>query len=128
MRIAIPSADPNGLDGYIADHFGRAEYYTFIDLEDKEIKDVKVVKTPFVEHGPGDIPKFVQQNGGNLVIARGMGHRAIEFFQQLGIDVITGAQGKIKDVMDLFIKELLKNDDSWRNESQYQQHNHEHGV
>ena len=128
MRVAIPSADSAGLEGHVADHFGRAEYYTFIDLDGKNIKNIEVVKTPFIEHGPGDIPKFIHEHGGNLVIARGMGHRAIEFFQQLGIDVITGAQGKIKDVMDLFIKEMLKNDESWRNEPQYQQHTHEHGL
>ena len=38
------------------------------------------------------------------MIAGGMGPRAIDFFNQLGIDVATGAQGKVRDVVEAYLR------------------------
>ena len=114
MRIAIPSTSPEGLSSEVSSHFGRAPYYTFVDIEEGEIKNVEVVPVPFENHGPGDLPNFVKEHGGEVVIAYGMGHRAVDFFQQLGVDVVTGAMGKIEDVVKAFIHEILEVDPYWK--------------
>ncbi len=114
MRVAIPSINDAGLNSEVSGHFGRSPYYTFVDIEDGEIKNVEVLPVPFEDHGPGDLPNFVKEHGGEVVIAYGMGHRAVDFFQQLGIDVVTGANGRIRDVVNAFIHNLLEVDPYWK--------------
>jgi len=114
MIIAIPSTGPEGLDSEVSMHFGRTSYYTFVKVENGEIKDVQSIATPFEEHGPGDIPSFIKDNGGELVLAYGMGHRAVEFFQMLGIDVILGVHGKVGDVISAYLNKNLKVVEDWK--------------
>ncbi len=114
MRIAIPSIDDRGLESEVSPHFGRSPYYTFVDIENEKIENVEVLPVPFEEHGPGDLPNFVKEHRGEVVIAYGMGHRAMDFFQQLGIEVVTGAMGRIKDVIDAFIHQILEVDPYWK--------------
>ncbi|MDV3103513.1 NifB/NifX family molybdenum-iron cluster-binding protein [Thermococcus waiotapuensis] len=114
MRIAIPAEDGGGLESNVSGHFGRAKYFVFVDVEDKEIKGYEVVEVPFEEHGPGDLPRFVKEHGGEVVLAYGMGQRAIAFFNDLGIGVVTGAYGPIKDVVKAFIEQVLEVDPYWR--------------
>ena len=42
-------------------------------------------------HEPGVLPKWLHEQGTNIVIAGGMGARAQNLFNQNGIKVITGA-------------------------------------
>ena len=42
-------------------------------------------------HEPGVLPNWLNQMGASVVIAGGMGHRAIQLFDQAGIKVVTGA-------------------------------------
>ncbi len=114
MRIAIPSISDEGLESEVSGHFGRSPYYTFVDIEDGEIKNVEVVPVPFEDHGPGDLPNFVKEHGGEVVIAYGMGHKAVDFFYQMNIDVVTGAAGKIRDVIEAFIHNMLEVDPYWK--------------
>ncbi len=104
MRIAIPSIDDKGLDSFVGEHFGRSPFYTIVDIEKSEIKNVKAIKTPFGSHSPGDIPNFLFSQKVNVIIARGIGWRAKDWFKKLGIQVITGASGKIRDIVQSFIK------------------------
>ena len=122
MRVAIPSIDNRGLDSEVCRHFGRASYFTFVDIENGKIKNVVVAQVPFEEHGPGDLPNFIKENGGEVVIAYGMGNRAIEFFESLGIDVVTGASGKVGDVVRAIINQMLETDPYWKEKIEREKH------
>ena len=122
MRIALPCSDNNGLESRISMHFGRSPYYAFVDVEENKIKNVEIVPVPFAEHGPGDLPNFVKENGGDVVIAYGMGGRAVDFFNQLGIDVVTGASGTVKEVVDAFLKNRLDTDKDWKSKEEFGHH------
>ncbi|RLI65403.1 MAG: dinitrogenase iron-molybdenum cofactor [Candidatus Asgardarchaeum californiense] len=122
MKIAIPCNDNNGLESEISMHFGRSPYYTFISVGNNKIEKVEVIPVPFAEHGPGDLPNFVKENNGEVVIAYGMGGRAVDFFNQLGIRVITGAQGKVKDAVDAFLKNNLEIDKDWKSKEDFGHH------
>ncbi|MCD6474049.1 MAG: NifB/NifX family molybdenum-iron cluster-binding protein [Thermoplasmata archaeon] len=124
MKIAIPSEDEKGLESEISMHFGRCRYYTFIEIEDGELKNVEVVKVSFEEHGYGELPEFIKKHGANLVIAYGMGERAIDYFNNLGIDVITGVKGKIKEVVEKFVEGKLFIDANWKNSGEFGKHEH----
>jgi len=114
MRIAIPAEDNRGLESNVSRHFGRAEYFVFVDVEEGKTKNVEVVEVPFDEHSPGDLPNFIKEHNAEVVLAYGMGRRAIEYFNQLGIEVVTGAYGKIKDVVEAFIHQVLEVDPYWK--------------
>ena len=42
-------------------------------------------------HEPGVLPRWLQEMGADVIIAGGMGARALDLFVQNGIKVITGA-------------------------------------
>ncbi len=114
MRIAIPAEDNRGLESSVSGHFGRAKYFVFVDVEGNGIKGAEVVEVPFDEHNPGDLPNFIREHGGEVVLAYGMGRRAMAFFNELGIEVVTGAHGRIKDVVEAFIHQVLEVDPYWK--------------
>jgi len=122
MRIAIPCSNNNGLKSEISMHFGRSPYYAFVDVEGNKIKNFEILPVPFAEHGPGDLPNFVKENKGEVVIAYGMGGRAVDFFNRLGIDVITGASGTVKEVVDAFLKNRLDTDKDWKSKEEFGHH------
>jgi predicted Fe-Mo cluster-binding NifX family protein len=104
-RIALASEDGTGLDGSLSAHFGRCPFYTFVNVEGDRILGFEVVKNPyFPNHQPGVIPQFIHSQKANVMIAGGMGPRAIDFFTQFGIDVATGAQGKVRDVVEAYLR------------------------
>lgn len=86
MRIAIPLAE-----GQLAMHFGHCEKFALIDvdLDKKEILGREDVVPP--PHQPGLLPPWLAQRGANLIIAGGMGQRALELFHAQNIDVLIGA-------------------------------------
>jgi len=86
MRVAIPLAEK-----LLSMHFGHCQEFVLIDVdvEKKEIIGSKVLPSP--EHQPGLLPKWLQEQGANLIIAGGMGMRAQNLFAEAGIDVLVGA-------------------------------------
>ncbi len=110
MRIAFATEDKLGLDGEVSMHFGRCSYYTILDVEgNNEVKSCQVVDNPhFGNHVPGKVPEFIHSQKANVIIAGGMGPRAIEFFDGYGIEAVTGAFGKIKDVLDSYLQGKLR--------------------
>lgn len=105
MKIALATDDNKGLEAVLSHHFGRCPYYILVDIDGKEIKDVKSVKNPFYEsHGqPGEVPDFINSLGAEVIISGGMGPKAIGFFQQLEIQALTGASGIVGDVIKAYI-------------------------
>ncbi len=126
MRIAIPSKDDGGLNSEIAHHFGKAKYYTFVDvnLEEKKIIGYEIVEIPFESHDPGDLPLFVKEHDGELVMAYGLGAQAQEFFNYMGIKVLTGVHGKIEVVVRAFLEGKLHElmDIRWKNKKDFEKH------
>jgi predicted Fe-Mo cluster-binding NifX family protein len=84
MRFAIPMAE-----GKLTLHFGHSESFTLIDSEDGEIVGREDVPAP--EHQPGLLPRWLAERGANVIIAGGMGGRALGLFAEQGIEVAVGA-------------------------------------
>ncbi|MBI5584203.1 MAG: P-loop NTPase, partial [Deltaproteobacteria bacterium] len=84
LKIAIPLAE-----GLLCNHFGHCEQFALIDLKDQEITQQELVTPP--PHEPGLLPRWLGEKGVNLIIAGGMGQRAITLFTERGIQVLTGA-------------------------------------
>jgi predicted Fe-Mo cluster-binding NifX family protein len=84
LKIAIPLAE-----GILCNHFGHCEQFALIDLKGSEIAAKQMVTPP--PHEPGLLPRWLGEKGVNLIIAGGMGQRALSLFSENGIKVLTGA-------------------------------------
>ena len=103
MRIAVSVDTNSGLDSMVAAHFGRCPYFAIVDLEDGEVRSTRVVDNPFyAQHEPGQVPGFIQRQGVDLMIASGMGGRAIQFFRQSGVGVACGASGTVREALTAY--------------------------
>ncbi len=105
MRIAI-STD----NGMVSAHFGRCPVFTIVEIENGNILKKEQIENP--GHQPGLIPQFLHEKGINCIVAGGMGMRAKGFFEEFGIETITGISGSVDDVIDELINGTLKGTDS----------------
>jgi predicted Fe-Mo cluster-binding NifX family protein len=92
MRFAIPVQDGN-----LSRHFGHGEKFALIDVDPKlgTVTDKKEIKAP--PHQPGLLPRWLAEQAVNVVIAAGMGPRAVSLFAEHGIEVIVGAPAEAPD-------------------------------
>lgn len=109
QKIAIPSMAPGGMEAVSSGHFGHCEAFTLIDVEGKEIKDVKVLPNPPHEQGGCMAPvMLLKEKGVDVIIVGGIGMRPMMGFQQVGIQVYSGASGNVESVINDFIEGRLK--------------------
>lgn len=109
MRVAISVDDSNGLDSVVSPHFGRCPYYILVDLDGQEVKRVNAVPNPnYGRHAPGTVPAFIQDQGADVMLAGGMGRRAIALFQQYGIEAVTGAGGTVHRALAQYLGGALQ--------------------
>lgn len=92
--------------GNVSQHFGRAPEFVFVTIEDNEVVKKQVLPNP--GHEVGSIPKFISEQGAECMIVGGIGHRAIDFFNQYGIEVIRGIVGNIEDVIKKVLEGTLE--------------------
>ncbi len=109
MRIAITSESTAGLDSPVSYHFGRCPYYTIVEVEDSKVKEaVAVSNAGAAGHSPGELPALIKQYGVNVLLTGGMGPQAVDFFTQYGIEVVTGAQGTVRNALELYFSGQLR--------------------
>ncbi len=84
FKIAVPLAE-----GVLTNHFGHCEQFAIMEVENGVVKSKEIIVPP--PHEPGLLPKWLGERSVNLIIAGGMGQRALELFGAQNIKVVTGA-------------------------------------
>jgi predicted Fe-Mo cluster-binding NifX family protein len=84
MKFAIPLSE-----GKLTAHFGHCREFALIEVDNNEITKKETHVPP--PHEPGVLPAWLHSLGADVIIAGGMGGRAIDLFEQNGINVIIGA-------------------------------------
>ncbi|MFH1941070.1 MAG: NifB/NifX family molybdenum-iron cluster-binding protein, partial [bacterium] len=109
-RIAVAAEDEGELQASVSPHFGRCPFYTIVEIENNKINKSHKVENPFYgEHGqPGQVPAFIRDQGAHVIISGGMGPRAVGFFNDFSIEVVTGAAGKVSAVVEGYLHGTLK--------------------
>lgn len=108
MRIAIPTAD-----GHLCPHFGHCEAFALIDVDPETKEIVQTVMVPAPDHQPGLLPQWLHHHRATVVIAGGMGQRAVNLFAQNGIQVIVGAPSDSPEsVARAYLTNTLKTGDN----------------
>jgi len=110
-RIAIPSNGDGGLKGTRAGHFGHCDVFTFVDVENGEIKAVTTLANQ--EHAQGGcmVPvNLLAENRVNALVVGGIGMRPLMGFRQVGINVFHDDQRTDIEpvVMDLIQDKLAE--------------------
>jgi predicted Fe-Mo cluster-binding NifX family protein len=104
MRVAVSADNRNGLDSVVSPHFGRCPHFVLVDLDDHDVREVQEVDNPYYgHHQPGQVPAFISSLGANVMLTGGMGGRAIMFFQQFGIEGVTGAYGTVRQSLERYL-------------------------
>ena len=105
MRIAIST------DGkYVSEHFGRCPSFTLVDIGNGKLINRTIIDNP--GHSPGYIPEFLHEKGVSCIVCGGMGLRAKEIFEHLGIQSIMGIEGSVEDIINTIKTGVLEGKDS----------------
>ncbi len=123
MRLAIATEN-----GVVAAHFGRCPQYTLVDLENGEEVRRATIENP--GHEPGRIPALLNDHRADVVVAGGMGRKAQDLFESMGIQQIVGVQGGIDAIVTGCLDGTLEGGESLcshesANEHEHKGHNHE---
>jgi predicted Fe-Mo cluster-binding NifX family protein len=88
MKVVIPTSTPDGLLAKRGAHFGKADFYVIVEIENNEIVDVDFVQNPGHAGGAcGNAVTNIQSLGADALIVSGIGGRPLEGFKQVGIKV-----------------------------------------
>jgi len=101
-RIAIPSNGEGGLNGTRSGHFGHCDVFTFVDVEEGNIKNISTIQNQAHVQGGCMVPvNLLSEHNVNFLIVGGIGMRPLMGFQQVGIDVYYDAErAEIKPVVE----------------------------
>lgn len=101
MKIAVASEGEQ-----VTHHFGHCQNFNIFEVKNNGIMERKSVDNP--GHKPGALPVFLSNEGVQVVIAGGVGKRAVELFDEKGIEVITGIRGKADEVVIQYLAGQLE--------------------
>jgi len=79
-------------NGQLTAHFGHCERFAILETENDIVIEEKYVDPPV--HQPGIYPKFLADIGVKIIIAGGMGQKALDLFAQNNIEVRMGVNSE----------------------------------
>lgn len=105
MRVAIATNGKEGLEDTVSQHFGYANTFTLIEIENGVIKNIEVLDNPAIKlnrrKGP-TIANILADKGVSIVIASEMGPGALEALNNKGIKLQKVDAGiRVIDVLKL---------------------------
>ena len=101
-KFAVPTVDK-----ILTAHFGHCDQFAIIDTENDGIISVEFVSPPV--HQPGVYPRFLADQGVDVIISGGMGHKAQDLFAQNNIEVCMGvADGSPRSLVEQYLKKQLQ--------------------
>jgi ATP-binding protein involved in chromosome partitioning len=92
FKVAVPLAG-----GVLCNHFGHCEKFALLEVKEGRIGEPELHTPP--PHEPGLLPRWLRDLGVNVIIAGGMGQRALGLFAERGIKVVTGAPNLAPEVL-----------------------------
>ncbi|MGI6248737.1 MAG: NifB/NifX family molybdenum-iron cluster-binding protein [Acutalibacteraceae bacterium] len=101
MKIAIASEGKT-----VTGHFGHCESFNIFEAEDGKVVSSTNIANP--GHKPGFLPSFLNELGVNVIIAGGMGGRAVELFNEKGIEVVLGVTGTAEQAANDYLQGKLQ--------------------
>ena len=110
MKIVIPIVEEKGVNSLLSEHFGRAPFFAFLELDEVgRVMSLKAVPNTS-EHfgGTGFPPDRILQLKPDVVIAYGMGPRALSRFQEAKVAVLRANSSTVQSVVSSCVKDELE--------------------
>jgi predicted Fe-Mo cluster-binding NifX family protein len=127
-KVIIPTENQQGLNAKLAEHFGRAPYYTIVEFdENSEVSNVKTV--PNVgEHagGMGYSHDNLLQYQPKAIIVYGMGPRGLTTFQNAGVAVLKANANTVSEVLAAYKEDKLLELTEGCEHAHHHEHTHHH--
>lgn len=95
------------MDALVDQRFGRCPYFVLVDSESMQFK---AVLNPAVTSGHGagiQAAQTIASNQAKVLITGNVGPNAFRALSAAGIAIVTGASGKVRDVIEKYKKGLL---------------------
>lgn len=104
MKVALPI-----MGGKLSPHFGQCEGFALFEV-DETAKDVSLLETMTSPgHARGFLPGWLADKGVDVVIANGMGGRAMELLAERGVKVFTTASDETpEDIVRAYVAGSLE--------------------
>ena len=106
MKIALPN---NG--NMVNQHFGMSKSFVVATIEDKKILNIEEISAETLSHQHQGLADLLVKQGATVVITGGIGGGALSGLQQNGLEVIKGASGEYKKVIEEYINGTLEDKD-----------------
>lgn len=96
--IAIPTQGNKGWDDRVYEHFGKAPTFTLLNMETGGLTIIDNTS----DHMGGTVspPELLRSTGADTVACGHLGAKAADRCAELGIAVLCGASGSVKDVVE----------------------------
>jgi predicted Fe-Mo cluster-binding NifX family protein len=103
ITIAVP------LQGeQVSGHFGHPECFCMVAVDPSSREILGEVRRVPPPHEPGRLPVWLAEQGVQVVLASGIGHRAVSLLESRGIEVLSGVpQRPTSEVVQLWLDGLL---------------------
>ena len=107
--VAVPTAEPGGMDAPVDAHFGHCAMYTLVKIDGGEVKDVSSVPScPHAQGGCMAPVNYLADLKVKALISGGMGMRPLMGFNQVGIQVYHGSGAPtVQAAVEAFLHESL---------------------
>jgi predicted Fe-Mo cluster-binding NifX family protein len=104
FRFVVPVSDDRGIDAQLSQHFGRAPFFTIIDLDEdgNVIGQGTIANTSEHFGGVGLPPDRILQLKPKALITYGLGPKALRVFQNAGVAVLRTEANTVREVVTAY--------------------------
>ena len=88
LKIVVPT-----IDGRFSSHFGGADRFAIFEVDEGSRTIASQVSAAPPPHEHGSFPLWLRDQGATVVLAGGMGPRAVQMLGQFGIETVVGVGG-----------------------------------
>jgi len=95
--------------GALSRHFGHCETFALVEVDPASGRVLGQTRLTPPPHEPGVLPRWLHEQGAQVIIAGGMGQRAQDLFSRQGIRVIAGVEGgSVEELVAAFCNDSLR--------------------
>jgi predicted Fe-Mo cluster-binding NifX family protein len=120
-KIAIPSSGEN-----VNAHFGRSQAFTIFEVQNGKMTGEEVIDTKGFEHQHAGIAQHLKSKGVEIVICGGIGPGAITGLENAGLEVLRGASGLARNVVESYVNGTFVSSNAVCNHSHGHHHENHH--
>ena len=111
MKIGI-TAKGSSLDSEVDPRFGRCEYFIIVDSDSLEFEVIENFSVEAASGAGVQSGQLVATKGVEAILTGNIGPNAFQVLQAVGIEVITGVSGKVKEAIEKYKRGELKSVES----------------